>query len=431
MDQPAADARPRTRPPEPSPPESDRAARRSSTDTERPPPDSVRARQEQPSSGVRNETPASRASVPDSADGRFQAPQPRDARFTATDGTGLQPRPVSPASADRQRLAERLERIENPRDSRDALQGRLTHLEPGHPSSPWNEDGSPRPPAPRLSDLEQPRPPLSDREYAERRQRLADKLEAARAAGLMTDKLNALAPDYQEWTIERTRVHKEILNEKWQEITEVPCERKAIIAGGLGGSGKTTVLEQHKIHETSDYAKVDPDSFKEALARRDLIPRITGLAPMEASDLAHEESSYLARQHARRALAEGKNIIWDITMSTYNSTSQRIDELREAGYDQIGGIFVDIPIEVSVTRSEARHRRGCDRYLEGLGLGGRYVPAEVIRAQADPEFGSANRRAFEQLKERFDHWTLYENSVSGRQAALIDSSDRKDGDSLN
>ena len=37
---------------------------------------------------------------------------------------------------------------------------------------------------------------------------------------------------------------------------------------------------------------------------------------MEASELVHEESSYLANQLALRAQSDGKNLIWDITMSS-------------------------------------------------------------------------------------------------------------------
>ncbi len=72
---------------------------------------------------------------------------------------------------------------------------------------------------------------------------------------------------------------------------------------------------------------------------------------MEASDLVHEESSYIAkRQLALRAQADGKNIIWDITMSSDKKTSERIDELRSAGYSSVEGIFVDIQVETAVTR---------------------------------------------------------------------------------
>jgi predicted ABC-type ATPase len=305
-------------------------------------------------------------------------------------------RPV--AQPDRQKLLERLGEAENHSGVRDKLQDRMNQLDSRHPSSPRHEDGSPRPPAPRLTDVEQPDSVLSDADYSAHVDKVVDSLENARAEGFTTDVLHALGPDHQEWKIERARIHKSILDAKWADAADVPCEGRAIIAGGLGGAGKTTVLESFAQVDRSAFLTIDPDEFKKDLAERRLVPEIPGLSPMESSSLAHEESSFLAKQLSMRASAEGKNIIWDITMSSPDSTQQRVDELREAGYTIIEGIFVDIPVEVSVARSEARHRRGCDLYQAGQGGGGRFVPPAVIRAQADEEFGSVNRRAFETIK---------------------------------
>jgi hypothetical protein len=145
---------------------------------------------------------------------------------------------------------------------------------------------------------------------------------------------------------------------------------------------------------------------------------------MESSDLVHEESSHIAKQLARRALAERKNVIWDISMSSRESTERRIDELRAAGYGRVDCIFVSIPVELSVRRADARHRSGEERLHTGRGLGGRYVPMEVISDQADTEWGSRNRKTFEQLKHRFDSWETYDNAADGRSAALVDDSQR-------
>ncbi len=46
-------------------------------------------------------------------------------------------------------------------------------------------------------------------------------------------------------------------------------------------------------------------------------------------------------------------------------------------------------------------------------------PSEVIRAQADSEWGSGNRRTFEQVKARFTDWAIYDNSVTSRDPQLI------------
>jgi Zeta toxin len=142
---------------------------------------------------------------------------------------------------------------------------------------------------------------------------------------------------------------------------------------------------------------------------------------MEASDLVHEESSYIAKRIARRAVAEGRNVIWDITMSTQDSTEERIDNLHAAGYS-VTGIFVDIPVETSVRRAEFRHRSGHEDFRAGVGQGGRYVPPEVIRAQADEDWGSQNRKTFEAVRHRFDQWSRYDNSVDFLPAVLAETS---------
>jgi len=161
------------------------------------------------------------------------------------------------------------------------------------------------------------------------------------------------------------------------------------------------------------------------MGKRGLIPEVEGLSPMEASDLVHEESSAVAKQLARKALSDGRNVVWDITMSSPESTARRIGDLRAAGYS-ITGIFVDIPVETSVRRADARHREGHEDYRAGIGLGGRYVPPEVIRAQADDEWGSQNRRTFETVRPQFDQWSRYDNSVDGRPPVLAEASQPDD-----
>jgi hypothetical protein len=147
---------------------------------------------------------------------------------------------------------------------------------------------------------------------------------------------------------------------------------------------------------------------------------------MEASDLVHEESSYVARRLALRAQEDGKNIIWDITMSSRASTERRIDDLRGSDYTTISGIFVDIPIEVSATRADARHRKDQDAYEAGDGLGGRYIPPEVTAAQADTQWGSQNRKTFEELKTRFDQWARFDNGVDGHDPVMIETGPQDD-----
>jgi predicted kinase len=346
---------------------------------------------------------------------------------------------------------------ERPRPgSRKDLQDRLDRLPPGHPSSPYNADGSRRPPPPRLRDYELPPPhgkrppdpdpdpdpdltpvprpddspretipsrlePFADGEHAEHIRYVEQRLEWARSEKLATDYRYTTDPDRAQWAPERAVLHRDLLDDLSSRATDVPCDRQAIMAGGLGGAGKTTVLEGHAGVDRSQYLTINPDDIKEEMAKRGLIPEVPGLTPMEASDLVHEETSYLAKQFAARVVADGKNVIWDITMSSRSSTESRIDNLKNADYRTMG-TFVDIPVEVGVRRADGRHREGHEDYRNGEGEGGRYVPADVIRSQADPEWGSVNRRTFEQGKEKFDQWAVYDNSVDGRAPVLIDAS---------
>lgn len=309
-----------------------------------------------------------------------------------------------------------------PRPGKD-LQQRLGRLPEWHPSSPeWDQRKPPELPpgaddgwpddGPRL------RPePLTDAEHADRVQHIRAQLADARDRGLATDE-RFIDPADNRWTIERQVIHRQLADSLYASAAEVPCERKAIMVGGLGGAGKSSVLEEHAGIDRSRYLTVNPDDIKEEMARRGLVPELEGLSPMEASDLVHAESSHVAKRLARRAMDDGKNVIWDITMSKTSTTGQRLDDLERAGYST-RGIFVDISVGEAVRRADARHRSGHEDFRAGIGFGGRYVPPEVIEAQADPDWGSRNRRVFEQAKTRFTEWAVYDNSVTGRDPELI------------
>jgi predicted ABC-type ATPase len=269
-------------------------------------------------------------------------------------------------------------------------------------------------------------PPLTDKEWSEHVTEVRESLDKARAAGLTTDRLYTINGTGEIWSKERESLHDSIIADVYEKAVHVPCNYEALVAGGLGGAGKTTVLIEQAGINLSEYLTINPDDIKEEMARRGMIPQVDGLSPMEASDLAHEESSHIAKRLANRAQAEGKNLIWDITMSSPKSTSKRIEALRDANYSRIDGLFIQIPAETSIKRIESRHREGHDKWLAGEGLGGRFVPPEVTERQKDPEWGSQNRKTYEVMKGRFDNWSIYDNSVDGRAALLVESSNVDD-----
>jgi predicted kinase len=266
--------------------------------------------------------------------------------------------------------------------------------------------------------------PLTDAEHAEHVAEVEVRLEGALAAGFSTDIQHTVDKQREVWTDERAALHDAIVGDLYARSSDVPCEGKAILAGGLPGAGKTTVLNEFVGVDLSRYLMINPDLIKVEMARRGLIPTLDRLTPMEASDLAHEESSHIAKRLASRAEGDGKNVIWDITMSTTRSIAERVESLRAAGYSQVDGLFVDIPVEVSIRRAEARHREAHDDFRAGQGFGGRHVPEATILKNADAEWGSGNRRNFEQLKSAFDAWSRYDNSVDDRDPVLVESQGR-------
>jgi predicted kinase len=253
---------------------------------------------------------------------------------------------------------------------------------------------------------------------ADVRVRLAD----AQAAGLATHVLHTVDRGHEVWSHDRRLLHDALVAALYTRAAEVPCEHEAIIAGGLPGAGKTTVLGQRPGVDLSRYLAINPDRIKQELAQLGLLPQVEGLTPMEAARLAHEESSHIAKRLAHRAQADGKNVIWDVTMSRPQTCENRIAALAAAGYQRVDAIFVDVPVRVSLLRADARHRDGHDAYRAGLGAGGRFVPPELILAQADSAWGSVNRATFELVKDRFTAWARYDNSADGRAARLMTQS---------
>ncbi len=277
----------------------------------------------------------------------------------------------------------------------------LERLPDGHPSSPrYTEVPGP---ADRVR-------PLTDPEHAEHVADVTARLASARAGRLATEFRYTIDPRQEVWSADRRSLHDQIVRDRYAEADKVPCERRAIVAGGLPGAGKTTVLRDHAGIDLSRYLVIDPDRIKAELAARGLIPQIDGLTPMEAAELVHEESSHISKRLARMAQADGRNVIWDITLSRADSASGRVESLRSGGYTLVTGLFVAAGVEVSIERADARYRQGHDSYRAGSGLGGRFVAGEMIRAQADATWGSCNRANFELLKQRFDAWSVYDNS---------------------
>lgn len=225
-----------------------------------------------------------------------------------------------------------------------------------------------------------------------------------------------------DWTPERTAMHERILKRVMDRHRSVPRDRQAIMAGGLPGAGKTTTLAGLKLEH---YLPVNPDEMKDEILAEGGWPDLPdGVTPMEAAQLFHLESSYLADRLLAMALADGRNVLIDATMGSPDAPRSRLRMLQEEGY-AVRGAFVDVPIEVSKARVASRYREGMRRWAAGEGHGGRPVPDRFIEASRGEGRRTKNLEVFEQLiaEGAFSAgWEIYDNS--GTRPRLVRSNVR-------
>lgn len=199
--------------------------------------------------------------------------------------------------------------------------------------------------------------------------------------------------------------------------SDVPSDREALLAGGMGGAGKTSVVETFGFADSENYIHINPDDMKQLMAENGLIPEIPGLLPMEASTLVHNEASDMAYNVLHRAVRRGKNVFLDQTLANIRYAAEDIKTCRERGYS-IDAFFVDVPAEVSDQRAKDRYTEGTNKFLEtGEGNGGRPVPRFFMRKQSSTVQNSKNAENFVRLtKIRGLFRTpprVFDNSVNG------------------
>ena len=238
-----------------------------------------------------------------------------------------------------------------------------------------------------------------------------------------------------EWLPERAKLHLEIVREELEKAKNVPLDRQAVISGGLGGAGKSRILQNRSNLDLTQYLVINPDDIKEVMAAKGLIPKVDGLSPMEASPLVHAEASHITTLITKIAVSRGMNIIHDTTMANLPVTKGKIEDLRSAGYKNVRAIFVDITPESSGTRANKRHLRGHNEYLRGIGQGGRLLPKHLTELQRtdNPDYNSKNAEGFVEMLEGgyFDSHEAYDNDVHGRDPIKLKSVNKSLNASLN
>ncbi len=176
----------------------------------------------------------------------------------------------------------------------------------------------------------------------------------------------------------------------YQSAAAVPCERVAVIAGGLPGADKAGALAEAGV-DRSRYLTVSIDAVLARMAAGQLIPAADGLSPLGRAGLVHTEAQYLAKRVALLALMDGRNLLLDISLASWRAAEAWTYALRFADY-AVNAVFADIGIDEAIRRSGEARRRGEEEFRRGHGYGGRDIPAEAIRALATPAAAAPRNR---------------------------------------
>lgn len=209
-----------------------------------------------------------------------------------------------------------------------------------------------------------------------------------------------------KWTPERASLHQQVAD-RMVAGKMAPVGRKPIayILGGGTASGKTTVSRQ-LIGEDPNIVRIDPDELKLP------IPEYAQLKisdPTNAAHLVHDESKQITQEVLGKTIANGLDLTYDSTTSGAAGPAL-IHKLAENGYD-VRAIFVDIPVNMAIQRSELRSTSS----LDPMNIG-RVVPEGIIRTShkgaADNFFLLKNDPALTQIR-------MYDNTEFGKPPRLI------------
>ena len=208
------------------------------------------------------------------------------------------------------------------------------------------------------------------------------------------------------YTPERQKIHetiiKRLINEKLKAATPKDGEQPTFqILGGRGGSGKSTFNKKKSdagVYNEDNVIVVDPDALKEELANESG----EGWEGWKAKAY-HEESSDLSKMLMKAAMAQGLNIVMDITMSNADKQIEELKLAKDLGY-KTGAYYMHVPKQESLKRAIKRYiesptEKGVEDFT------GRFVPPDVLLNM------TGNEDNFDKVKDYADDWSFYDNFI--------------------
>lgn len=209
----------------------------------------------------------------------------------------------------------------------------------------------------------------------------------------------SLAGDGRRWSLERARLHRDLL----RPYRSVPAGgrttgRCAVATAGPPAAGKSSAIGRI-LGNTDGWRRIDADTFKELLVERALssdfasyrrlFSRVLhdghGVMPLELASLFHTESAVLARRAVDLCLRNGEDVIIEGTLQWEGLVADYSSALGHAGYTSLTVIDVATDLNVALERAKSRWWEG---RLTG-GNGGRFTPPRAIKSLYDRPGGGS------------------------------------------
>lgn len=168
-------------------------------------------------------------------------------------------------------------------------------------------------------------------------------------------------------TPEREKLHEEIILRALEGKEKANGQQEFIMMGGGPASGKSTVVKKGAVDvpDEKHAVTIDPDWCKAQLPEYQAMVKA---GDKTAASYCHEESSALAKRISTVAQKNGYNVLYDGTGDgSVKSVEKKLAEAKANGL-VTKGVYVTVPTNIAVERSNAR----------GIKTG-RVVPEETIR----------------------------------------------------
>jgi hypothetical protein len=257
------------------------------------------------------------------------------------------------------------------------------------------------------------------------------------------------------WDADRVEAHQAIIDDIFNG-TRAGKDHQGVIMGGLPGSGKSTLLKDETFRQQmgitahvdergspviDSHIVVNPDEMKVLIQQgtyadgRPLLDRslYPDLDDNEFSSITHEESSILSKMLADQAMAQGYNVVWDVTLGKPKNPVENNPE-----YDLRAG-FVKGDVATSLHRAGLRHKAPSmpdpaqadaadGEYLRTHK--GRIIPLVNIPLMRQADGKIANEEAFYTLLDQGIFSTaVIHNNGNGSRHTVTSSADRAAVDS--